>query len=396
MLPLLIYYYESAHEKPEKIFTTCLIIASYFILYWAHSRSSFIGLVLLGIFFYRKKILSQKIITQFATAGILVGIFFAIWGMDYLKNTEESKTASNSSRKALVLSSLLMIKDHPLGIGPERYDFASVPYKAQVGLPNHEKFRDRTPHSEPLRWALEHGVLYALALIAFVALLTLKTFFLPLGAKWKLAMGGFLLCLLPQILFQFPMQNAFPFLAAAFFLGLMLKKFPVLNTSISLGRPVWMLFSGLIFLAAVLFPTAATLEYFAAENLTMSKLACQLNRENWRACLNEGSILRNQRRYEEALKLFSKELHLRPHNFLAIKYAAVTQTELGNKEKACELSEIYATLMGKFGELQPVYDHLCKGTKTSSPVLRFIDAKNWEASFASWLNTTKAFQALNP
>jgi O-antigen ligase len=255
-----------------------------------------------------------------------------------------------------------MIQDHPWGIGSDRFDYAFLPYKMQF-MSLREMAIEKSPHNEYLRFLSEEGLW-----VCFLGCILIMSLFYQGGraaqANKNHAAWDFFLCFVIfyaiQALFQFPLENPFPFLlgslmTAFFFVHL----YPSLSI-IKLKRAfliaplvLYSTFAGAISLAHYYVGTAPS-------DLEKMKMATWLDPSNWHAALYsmENTFLR--REYEETLRQAINELTKRPYNFPALYWKGSSEYSLGLISQACGTFSLYDDLFEGNSRHHAYFEEICK------------------------------------
>ena len=139
------------------------------------------------------------------------------------------KENSASERLAILKQTWEMIKDNPLGVGADYFEFSFIPYKNSVpSFPPRENSLEKSPHNEFLRFLAEDGIISTLIGIIFIYWhfsinrRKILNFLQDESGCQALALVVFLI---PELLFQFPLQTPFPFLLVTILAGFFLYKF---------------------------------------------------------------------------------------------------------------------------------------------------------------------------
>ena len=246
-LPLLLFYTNKglklgSNQTSHFCYSLGLLLLgiSLFILYWSRCRSAQLGFLALFIYsLWKLKWSKQQYFILIGVVTSIIGLSL-YWSQVNMDSLDKAKLGSNTARFSLIQSGLALLADKPFGIGTEKFEFYNAPYRLNTKDPFNDKMLDRGPHNEILRWGIEYGWIYLLILATFGIWFFSKikkfrtTSSSPLNIQFFMS---FILVLLPQVLFQFPFQNAFAFISTAFFIGGVISKLnwtstlPFKNTS---------------------------------------------------------------------------------------------------------------------------------------------------------------------
>jgi hypothetical protein len=391
-IPLLVYYCQSKDQDERKrLVSLILFAASLFVLVWGRSRSSWLGLVLVGGYYLKAKQWRKSHFLIAGSIGVLTLMLQFYWSDGELNFVQKGKVSSNSARWSLVQSSLELIREKPFGIGTELFEFYIAPYRVNTERPQDESVLDRSPHNEFLRWGVEYGWFYLAGVFIALSLLMWRIikFREPLFI-------GILLAFIPQLAFQFPFQNAFPFGFAALMLGLFMSSEARSSDRSGIGelspwftRIVASLMLGLIGVTLILFISSKYDEVHSMQDLARSERACQIYPVNWRSCINVAQNYFNQEKHKESLEVLYKELERHPFNIIALRFAVLNQLKLGNEALACEGADVYQSLLAGKGLFGAFFENVCRG---QSRFLGLADG-DFEKAYFRWIEETKMFEA---
>jgi hypothetical protein len=396
MLPLLFYYTSDPQllntsklntSKPNtiKFLSQFLFGSTLFILYWSQCRSAFVALLLYLVFIIWKK-LWLKIHLKIAVICLVSSLALHLyWTNGELSMIDRGKLASNTARLSLLQSSLSLMATKPFGIGTELFEFYIAPFRINTADPLSEKVLDRTPHNEFLRWGIEFGWAYLMVIIVFYFLWAKEIW----NSKNPLAIG-FGLVLLPQIIFQFPFLNAFPFVVTAFFIGVFLRTQAKVKTKTLSPRGL-IITSILIGLTASITLVCFTWSKFDEVNgnrdLLKAQRACDLYPVNWRSCINVAHLLLDSGKPKQALPLLRAELNRHPFNIIALRFAVLIQLKLGHQDLACQGADLYETLVKFKGQYRDFVRKVC-GDQGRFAKLEGLALEN---AYFEWLQQTALF-----
>lgn len=252
---------------------------------------------------------------------------------------------------ALMLQTWEMIKDNPLGVGADYFEFSLVPYKnVKSGFPPQEQILEKSPHNEFLRFLAEDGIILTLLGIFFLfrqMYINRKLIFNLLKKESGCHALALTLFLVPEFLFQFPLQTPFPFLMILILSGFFLSNLfyekqrlgenPV-NKKVVLGF--------LIIYLMVFFPHtfAKYIERNYYYNYSLTSFACKISPFNWRVCSNKGQLELREKNFLEAERTFRLELKKRPNNFVALKFLGLSLYDQDKQQNGCSKLKDYDIL----------------------------------------------------
>ncbi len=382
-IPLLIYYFKKKNDDLNVVMIqNILFIINIFLLYWISSRSAYLALVFCLFYnFYASDLnLKKKLLKlNFITFLLIIGFHF-IWSHGELNMLVDSKSASNFSRKNLLVASFHLIKNNPLGIGTEKFEFAVAPYRLLTDEPIKESMLDKTPHNEFFRWTIELGwaPLFLIFFTLFKILKLINTLKQNKAHNYTLYISLFGIFIF-QALFQFPLMNAYTFFSFSFWLGLvfkdnvemfnsnltfnLLKKSNLNNTlnfNLYLGRKILFFIFVISFIFTFAYSTSEYYKINSDSDISKISLSCKLMPSNWRSCVHEAEIYFNEKKFEKSIDLLKTELQNHPDNFIALKFLTLNYIALKNNEAACKAALHYEHLLGGKGQFIPFTNLICK------------------------------------
>lgn len=267
------------------------------------------GAMMLG---WRLPGLSRKTKAGIAAGMLLVSVVFAVF-LSY-RGVEE---AGDTRRIRLTrwANTVAMIAEHPFGVGPGRYEFDYIPYSNhfQADPEISETNTAKSPHNLPLQIAAEYGVVTMLLLTAILGWILIRS--------WRLHPGpvAILACMLVDGLFAFPFQVPYSFFVFAVFLGIALSG--VLPArGVRNGVPFLAARTGAVMImgwVTFLFFSSVLAESHDMNDERLMRRAC--NHAPWRLknCLSYATILGNQKRFAEGMRVSEELLRRQPNLFPA-------------------------------------------------------------------------------
>ncbi len=370
LLPILIFLSKSQNSNAKsRWFAIGLLWVSLFFIYWGQSRSAWIGTAFVFLGSLLTKFSEKTHLKVVAcVAAVTLGLHL-VWSNGQLERIVEEKKASDTARRSLVESSLALMAEKPWGIGSDLFEFYIAPYRVTTDDPQNERVLDKTPHNELLRWGIEHGWLYLFIAISSLLLILYRTYVHSNKVYFLIV-----LAFIPQIIFQFPFQNAFPFVYAALMLGCFMAEvekeelsWSIMNyfkkAKIFSKRSAYQLFTMIYLLLAIPTFCLFTWSKFAAvhymQNLELSKIACDIYPVNWRSCVAVIQNYFNRGQTTEALTQIKAELDRHPFNLLALKFEILSHLKMNHQKQACETADLYETLLNHRGQFSSLVGTTC-------------------------------------
>lgn len=345
--------YQHTNLNLEKRILDGLIVASMVYLYYASSRSIVVslGCVFATLIFLR--LMPLKKIIYLIAASLVFIVFIEIypkilillnplnsWSLaqTVLPEADFVKASSTLARWQIIKTTLQLIWENPLGIGPGNFLYAYIPYIKGVPAFN-EGYILQSPHNEYLRFLAEDGIFFVFGMIIacwFLIKDNIKKIG-PICEKNPMIVTFFTFMAI-QSLFQFPLINGVPFFICACFTGYLLAELYVDQVVYLETRPSFFLGTAMaIVLCFFCFARVASewLEFFHRDSISLSRFACRLNDSNADACMNQARAEIGALRYADAKETILRELVKRPHNFVALSILASVEFYLGNMQARC-------------------------------------------------------------
>jgi O-antigen ligase len=353
-------------HKWLKYFTSALLAPTMMCIFLYQSRSVILGSsgLILFLLLFRNHV-SRKLVL-----GSIVAAAVGVMGVSRLQSQGfqiADKSHSTNTRGLLYLDTLDLIKDKPWGLGLSMYEFGVQPYRYMGRSPVQEHEVFKTPHSEPLRFAAQDGLQY-LILVLILAFLCARNWLRKRGEISRidnLFLFGFAIVMTPEILFQFALENAFPFLAVCTVLAYgfsRLYKVPEQTLSIQPKFPFRAAFALLITVFSLDLIVSRYLEANYQRDAGMSYLACQLEPLNWRACFNSARFDIEAGRHELASQHLTAELIKRPYNYAALNLWSLVQFKTGRLDRGCQTLNFYDALFDGQSRQHNFYFATCPAT----------------------------------
>lgn len=298
-LPL-IYYWTLQQDQFPKFLKLAVFCIWFFVVLYARSRSSWIGLGLWFAIMLWFRISKQHIIAL----AISLGLFFLITMTPATNNNVvQAKSNSFAERISLYQSSFDLISEAPLGVGIGTFINKIIPYRViQDFKPYEYEYADQ-PHSEWLKWTLQYGWL-GIILIA-VMLFGILTKVLP---SKNLHFYGAIAVLIPQLTFQFPFENPATNLVLCLYFAWGLKEFFTPH-QLKISNPMksFFVFIGLIgVLNSGLFISSVYIESQYPKDIDKTSIICDLYPINVRPCNMRNNQLIQTNTTAARLAMFEK------------------------------------------------------------------------------------------
>lgn len=314
----------------------------------SQARSAYIGLVLIAMVSLGHRLQNQKKVFLFSVISmvLLISIFLMQRENFVINVLIPEKSYSLKFRKDVLVDSIKMLKKKPLGYGVGNFVFNFIPFEMAGEIRPHETNIVATPHNEFLRLGIENGLVYLSLLLSLFVVFTRRLFSENLlSGKEKYLFLLFSCAFLPELFFQFPFDNAFPFFVSAIGLGWALSKIKAAK-GIELPTP-WMrvllvVTCSVLLVALVRWTVSKSFE--RSNNLRYSELACELDRSNWRACFRHIELLLYSGDPEAGISRLREQLATSPYNYPMLKLLSKIQLQIGNKEQGCKALHFYVSI----------------------------------------------------
>ena len=199
-----------------------LLVITVVYLYFARCRSVLIGVTLGSCFLIAiKDFLSLRhslIIAWASTAVIIMLLHFSpTRGLGLYTPDAGLKDSGFAIRWQMITDALHLFWHHPLGVGPNNYEFSIVPYQSKI-LYQTWAHTHIHPHSEPIRFLIEDGIAVCVFGGAFLLCLLCASW-QRLCAIYREPLPAFVLSLslymVAEFLFEFPLTIGVSFITIA-------------------------------------------------------------------------------------------------------------------------------------------------------------------------------------
>ena len=337
-------------ESKKSIPLNLLSAASISYLYLTHCRSTYIGVfIIISAAFYLYKAPFKEVL-KILTTAIIITIFIKglvpwLYPEIYPEINLLPPLKGFSSRGLLYIDTLKMIIENPLGVGVGRYEFASLPYLANIYPQHNETMIFLSPHNEFLHYLVEDGVILSLLFL----LLTCSVIYFYWNDVKRIFMNYpefiyFSIFLFVQSLFQFPLIESLPFFLTAMMIGYFFSFLKKDCLTYNLKHISRLTLIGVNFLAFMIFTVSFLSKYISynfPNDQNLNKMACSFGNRDWFACLNVASTYINKGDYDKAESYALRTLTWQPLNYQGMKILGFVRLYQGNTKKACELFKKY-------------------------------------------------------
>ncbi len=351
-------------ESKKSPLLNLLIAATLAYLYFTFCRSITIAVAIMIIFsIYINKNSFQEIIKIISITALFIIIIYKITELLHPSLSIAAPAKSFSFRWLLYLDVIQMIMDNPLGVGLGQFEFASLPYLANLFPEHNETIIFLSPHNEFLHYLSEEGVILSILFfllgtsVLFNFLKDIKLIFIRYP-EFPL----FSIVLFTQSLFQFPLIEPLPYCIIAMMLGYCFSLIKQDYVICKLTKSLRSTLLGGHFLVFIILTFYFSSEYISSNfpnNEALNKKACSSVSRNWYACLNVASSYIKKANYSQAEAYALRTLKWQPFNHQGIKTLGFISLYQGRREKACKLFEIYNSFFQNKTSLRQVINQEC-------------------------------------
>ncbi len=377
-VPFLIYFLR-VFKGWKAHFAGVLLTTFLFIMMTGYSRSAWLGIGILSIYTLIRKISRRELVyglLAFALFGATMTI--KTIGMDYMK----AKDSSFGKRTELLYGTLSMLQDSPLGVGGGEFEYGYIPYQLATGEKPSELEIYRTPHNEFMKWGIEGGWLFLLSTIAWWLLLLTFSWKMK-DREWKIFSVTSLLTLGPQMLFQFPFDNATSFFMIALILAMILFKLDLQTVKI---KWPWKIPVGVMAVICLINCVGFTFSHYTdsmfATNMEKLTQGCDAYPANWRACNSKGVLQVLSAYPADAFLTVNAELKKRPFQYVALRVLALGQLKTGKQKEGCEAGRVYDSFFAGKSLWTDFLKQNCNGIE--SP-LKYENGPQFKRDYLKWL-----------
>ncbi|MDZ4323365.1 MAG: O-antigen ligase family protein, partial [Alphaproteobacteria bacterium] len=351
-------------QKLQTSFSLNLVSAlSIAYVYLTSSRSAYISIILMSIFFTSFNVRNIKeVVKIIIMALVVIGLIIFIKYLYPSLPPDLALLKNSSTRWALYVNTLKMVVETPLGVGVGQYEFASLPYLGEMFPGFNERTIFQSPHNEFLRYLSEDGVIVSL-LFFFLGSSIIYTFWKKIKNAFQehTIFLYFSIVLFVQSLFQFPLLEPYPYYLTSLLIGYF---FSVAKVDVKIY--VLSGFSKTIFFILNLTALTVFVVYFSSQyvslhlsrNEMLNKFACHGGR-NWFACLNVSSYYLHQGDLDKAEMYTRKTLEWQPLNFQGMKSLGFILLCQGERRKACNIFKEFNSFFQDQSSLKKVISYEC-------------------------------------
>lgn len=333
-MPFLFLFRKFAKKIEAYFFESLIVLVSITILIGA-CRSAILSLLILlmaefaFLFDFSRK---RTLVLVFMTALF----FFPI--NSYKNNMSNSlgddKKGTANYRLEVWKKSFQMAYDFPTGVGVNNFEFGFLPYKKESTIENITQEVDKSPHNEFVRVLSEEGwIVFFLFLGGILSILFI-------GVKEIVKKGEntffyrFLLCLLPELFFQFPTEMSFPVFLFSIALAIYLKN-STSNIDFTIFKKVFLVVcvfavSSIFFIRDIKVVPAA---YSAA--------FCRAFPDNWKMCGEYFKEHFDGGDVEMASSTIKPVIVRQPFNFIALHFDYLLGDSERNKIISCNYFNLF-------------------------------------------------------
>lgn len=380
-VPFLIYFMRvfkgwKAHVAGI-LYTTFLVI-----MLTGWSRSAWLGMSILMIYSFVRGISRRELGYGVVAFGLFAATFtIPTIGMDYMK----AKDSSFGKRTELLFGTLTMLQDSPLGVGGAEFEYGYIPYQLATGEKPSEAEIYRTPHNEFMKWGIEGGWLFLLSSIFWWLTLLIFSWTKIKEKEWKIFAVASLLTLGPQMLFQFPFDNAASFFMISLVLAMIIYKIEWQSVSFKWPWKIPLAAMAAICLwNCVAFTYSHYTDSMHATNLEMLTKGCAAYPANWRACNSKGVVQVLSAYPADAFPTVKAELEKRPFQYVALRVLALAQLKTGKQVEGCQGGRIYDSF---FGGKSLWSDFLKLNCQNIENPLKYENGAQYKRDYLKWLDS---------
>lgn len=380
LLPLVVYFVRT--EKGLRGILIQLVLFSWvFLLLVGRSRSAWIGLGFVLAYGAFKKLSRREIVSYGFATLLFIGSFWIPYkGESY----EKAKEGSFSKRSELYKGASKMLMDNPLGVGGGGFSFNYLPYQMATKEAPTEREMFDSPHSELLKWGIEHGWAFLAVMCAWWLVLGMIVIRIPGTTDMQTFYRTSYLVIGPQIFFQFPFENPGSFYVLSFTMALMIAKSDLKVVQIKTwGKAL------LVILAVALTARAYTQTYNRwiesqySKNMEMSKLGCDISPANWKVCFYYSMLAVESLFPKDAEPYIRWELRTRPFDYHALRALAFYLSTIKNEKESCEVVKVYDMIFLGQSSLSQYANVRCANVKNP---LEFKNSRQFHDDYMKWVS----------
>jgi hypothetical protein len=334
----------SSYSKKMQKWLILLISLSLTYIYFAKCRSVWIGIACVFVYLIGTKKVSQRSLFHifFGVLALILSFEIILLFKGEVPLNLSAKEGSFSERWQILLNTLALAWDHPLGIGFGRFGFAAAPY--MQNLPQNaftEMYQLFSPYNEALRFLVEEGIIICLLLLSLCISFIYPFQKLECLSRMCPESVAFLIFFLVQSAFQYPLNQPFGLFLLPFILSytahytiglhpLYVPYLPSLKVTLAILFGCAALALGVTMHVNSSFPFDTTLAktlypFWKDQNLLKIILS--------NSYLNED--------YKETKTFALQELKKEPQNLIALKYLGLANIKTGERKEGCTQLILY-------------------------------------------------------
>ena len=373
-----------AASRSSAVLREAVVLLSFVYLYFLSCRSVFVALAVASAsLLLSGRLRLRSLVRMLGLATVVIALLLRYTSVPAPARASTpgpggraatDKATSTAMRLEVWKATLVLIRNHPFGVGSANFGDAFIPY--QLGLPSvaGEAVLFRTPHNEYLRAVAEDGVLFAVLTGGLLLSLIRDLVRAPERAqggserRTLLVAGGAFLAV--EAFFQFPFGTAVGSLVAAALLGLALATLEAPDADArAVSRSALIRWRVLGTIAAVvslaLLARVATSEWlFVNRNreVLAQDAACRLDPRNLPACVTGAWLRAGAGERREARVGLVRVLQRSPYYYPAILMLGEIAAADGDRRGACLYLWVYDQLFRGRGSAHSRLGSLCGGT----------------------------------
>jgi O-antigen ligase len=360
LLCLVIPFVGTVRNLNVKRLAWVVVFLSLVYIFLTRCRSIWVALAIGAVWILwtnRRKIFGNKAALVFGAGFVaVIAAVVILFGENFLGG----KGSIEGYRSMMWQATFRMILDRPLGFGPDRFEFAHLPYI--FGSPFLEYgYLARSPHNEFLRYIVEDGVIVAALMFTLVTTFMVRFFkYARIESTERKAVSLLFILFLVESLFQFPFQNAQTvFLFALFAAYIVVKGHERVKVSLSAMYP----FLGIALLCFTFVFARVAYSRFNENSFDYEAVtrACEWYPSNWRACFRKGRIEKDRNEFDKARTTLLSLLEIEPNNYTALlNLAAVAYMSGPTRDNLIESCFYLWKHNSYFGDKSPFNEQMDK------------------------------------
>lgn len=368
---VLAYYFNYFERRVQVLIMTMLSLAVTVILL-SYNRSAWVSLVFVVIvcLFFSNILSKRKLLTILSLSGVL---FFLLSSMkttffqnpiSFLNPTSfilnaSGKVGFSQSRLSMWRETVKMAVDNPLGVSTSFFEFGFLPYKSAIDSVDLILELDRSPHNEFLRILVEEGFLFFIMMTSVILSLLIYAYKTVYVKKHINLITIITLALVPELIFQFPLDNFFPCLI----IGLAVA--PVVNGK-TFSLPMSVKTKFFLIILYVFTSAIVIIRYTTFLPGLVSPHYCRLFPDNWRQCGNYFKQHYSDNQYHKARQTIVPVIKNQPFNFVALHFYAMISSEKEKEKIRCLIKNLLKNQYQALGEPR----HTCTRFLTKTEMIK--------------------------